>query len=210
MFLYLIRHGETDYNAEHRYQGMYGESRLNEAGREQARALSSLLAPLRFDGVFCSTSHRTRETLSLALPTLSEEDVTFLDELRELDVGSLTDRLLAETMEKYPDFYAEQDEYKSDYSRFGGESHEDMFSRARHVLRILEQTNANHVAVVTHGAFLWHMIAVAAGLPVLNKKIPVDNCSVSVLELNEGKGTLRLLNVTAEGLETFGAASSAV
>ncbi len=204
MLIYLIRHGQTDYNITGRYQGMYGESRLTEEGKGQARALAPLLAPLSFDRVFCSTAHRARETLSLAMPSLSQENVTFLDEMRELHVGSLTDLYVKDVKESYPDFFASLDPQRIDYSRFGGESHEDISARAQAVLRKWEKTGVQSIAAVSHGAFLWYLISVSTGLPIHHYQSPLSNCSVSVLELTNGTGRLRLFNLTAGGLLAFG------
>ncbi len=183
MLLYLIRHGETDYNVEGRYQGMYGESRLTESGREQARALPPLLSPLPFTHVFCSTAHRAKETLSLALPDYPAARVTYLDALREVDTGILTNHLVSDMRVRYPDFYAAQPDGVNDYTAMGGESPERVLERARLVLAELESSGHSTVAVVSHGAFLCHLVSAATGLPFLKGKAPLDNCSVSVLEI---------------------------
>lgn len=203
MTVYLIRHGETDYNVARRFQGMYGASRLTEKGKEQARRLSPYLAHLTLDRVLCSTAHRAKETLSLALPTVREDDVTFLDELREVDVGSLTDRLVTEAKDEYPDFFSSRDYLDLNYARFGGESNQDIQARAARMLKAIEDTGAENVAVVCHGAFIWFMIATALNIPVLQKKVPLSNCSVSAITLENGRGKLAFLNMTAESLSCF-------
>ena len=59
----FVRHGETDWNRERRVQGSQGAS-INEAGREQARALARLLWEVPLQAVYSSTLTRAVETAS--------------------------------------------------------------------------------------------------------------------------------------------------
>ena len=59
----FVRHGETDWNRERRVQGSLGAS-INEAGREQARALARLLWEVPLQAVYSSTLERALETAS--------------------------------------------------------------------------------------------------------------------------------------------------
>ncbi|HET9251147.1 MAG TPA: histidine phosphatase family protein [Candidatus Eisenbacteria bacterium] len=59
----FVRHGETDWNRERRVQGSQGAS-INEAGREQARALARLLWEVPLQAVYSSTLARALETAS--------------------------------------------------------------------------------------------------------------------------------------------------
>jgi uncharacterized phosphatase len=62
--LYLVRHGETDWNRQHRIQGLT-DIPLNETGREQARAAGRLLARRAWDGIVTSPLSRAMETASI-------------------------------------------------------------------------------------------------------------------------------------------------
>ena len=105
MKIYLIRHGETDYNVTGRHQGMWVESHLTENGKAQARAASSLFRDIPFDRLFVSAAERTRETASLLFP--ERNDAVYDDDLREVDIGSLADMLVTEMREKYGDVYTQ-------------------------------------------------------------------------------------------------------
>ena len=59
--LYLVRHGETDWNRQHRIQGLT-DIPLNETGRAQARATGRLLSRRSFDGIYASPLDRAMET----------------------------------------------------------------------------------------------------------------------------------------------------
>ena len=59
--LVLVRHGETDWNRERRFQG-HADTPLNDAGRGQARALAALLRSERLSAVYTSPLRRAKET----------------------------------------------------------------------------------------------------------------------------------------------------
>lgn len=94
VILWLIRHGETVDNAERRLSG-WSDVRLTHTGREQARALRSVLAPERFDHVWSSDLQRAVETAKLAWHGPARRD----QRLRELDFGALEGRVWDEISE---------------------------------------------------------------------------------------------------------------
>lgn len=64
MFIYLVRHGETDWNRQRRIQGST-DIPLNETGRAQARVTGQLLARRRWNGIFASPLSRAMETAEI-------------------------------------------------------------------------------------------------------------------------------------------------
>ncbi|MGZ4411320.1 MAG: histidine phosphatase family protein, partial [Gaiellaceae bacterium] len=81
----LARHGETDWNAERRFQG-HADPQLNERGVEQARELARTLADVPLDAVYASDLRRASETARIAVESRRLR-VHELRELREVDVG---------------------------------------------------------------------------------------------------------------------------
>ena len=75
MKLYLIRHGETDYNKMKRNQGQI-DIPLNEYGRELARKTREGLAEVPFDLCLCSPLSRARETAEIILEAVSYTHLT--------------------------------------------------------------------------------------------------------------------------------------
>ncbi|HEY4268085.1 MAG TPA: histidine phosphatase family protein [Galbitalea sp.] len=84
--LYLVRHGETDWNRQRRIQGLT-DIPLNETGRDQARATGMLLARRRWDGIFSSPLDRARETASIISAEVGLGEPTLVDALVERNYG---------------------------------------------------------------------------------------------------------------------------
>lgn len=81
--LWLVRHGETAWNAEHRFQG-WTDVPLNDAGREQARVLGEALSSQEFDHIWSSDLGRAVETARIARGEPIQDQ-----RLRELDFGDI-------------------------------------------------------------------------------------------------------------------------
>ncbi|HNR00235.1 MAG TPA: histidine phosphatase family protein, partial [Trueperaceae bacterium] len=90
--LWLIRHGETEWNRQGRIQG-HSDNPLNDLGRAQARALGGRLAVVRFDRIYSSDLGRAIETARLVFPDRAiETDVR----LREVSAGVLEGKVSSE------------------------------------------------------------------------------------------------------------------
>ncbi|MGH2972248.1 MAG: histidine phosphatase family protein [Gaiellaceae bacterium] len=84
--LLLVRHGETDWNAERRWQG-HADVPLNARGRAQARELAEALVGEQIDAIYTSDLSRAHATAEIVGARLGVQVVTDPD-LREIDVGS--------------------------------------------------------------------------------------------------------------------------
>jgi probable phosphoglycerate mutase len=133
--LLLVRHGETDWNAERRFQG-HADIPLNARGREQAATLAEDLADERVDVIYASDLSRARVTAEIVGARLGLPVVTDAD-LREIDVGPVEGLTIDESRE----FDGWQGEPK--------EQHAERILRA--INRIAEHHPGSRVLVVTHG-----------------------------------------------------------
>jgi broad specificity phosphatase PhoE len=156
--LLLVRHGETDWNAESRWQG-HADVPLNERGSTQAQLLAEeLLAEEDVDIVYASDLTRARETAEILGRRLGVEVVLDRD-LREIDVGSREGRTWTEI---------------DDQPEWDGETQAAHSQRVLGALRRIAQ--AHHGAralVVTHGGSL-RRVHEHLGL----ENVPIGNCSV--------------------------------
>lgn len=133
--LLLVRHGETDWNAERRYQG-HADVPLNARGREQAEALAEQLAGEDLDAIYSSDLSRARVTAEVVAARLGIPVVVDPD-LREVDVGPVEGL----TFEEAQVFDGWQGEPKDE--------HAERILRAIH--RIAAEHPEGRVLVVTHG-----------------------------------------------------------
>ncbi|WP_341365790.1 histidine phosphatase family protein [Yoonia sp. BS5-3] len=94
--LYILRHGETEWNAENRMQGGLN-SPLTAKGEGDARRQGEILAGLDLDGFqfLCSPQGRAFQTAGIALTRIADR-ITTDDRLREIGVGEWQGRLRSE------------------------------------------------------------------------------------------------------------------
>jgi len=140
--LLLVRHGETDWNREHRVQG-HTDVPLNAVGRAQAEALAESLADALLAGVYSSDLARARQTAEI-VSRHQGLAVVLEPGLREKNFGSWEGLTDVEIADRFPE---------SVRGRWGdGESTEDVAAR---VLPAIERIRARHpgesVLVVSHG-----------------------------------------------------------
>ena len=154
--LLLIRHGQSVWNAENRWQGQ-ADPPLSPLGEEQARDAAERLAGLEFTGLVSSDLARARRTAeiigeALGLPVQVEPG------LREIDVGEWTGFTRAEIDAGWPGELADWSEGRSE-SPPGGESRTDLAARAQSSVRRLaaDAPPGATLLVVTHGALLRHL-----------------------------------------------------
>lgn len=109
MLIYMIRHGQTDWNAEHRFQGQK-DIPLNDRGRGQAtgngEALRRLLGSSAEDFAYVSSPlGRTRETMERLRTAMGLAPLAYStdDRLKEVCFGAWEGLTVPELNERYPD-----------------------------------------------------------------------------------------------------------
>jgi uncharacterized phosphatase len=100
--LYLVRHGETDWNRQRRIQGRT-DIPLNATGREQARATGMRLASRTWDGVAASPLDRARETAAIIAAEIGLGDPELVPALVERDYGEAEGMDWRQIEERFPD-----------------------------------------------------------------------------------------------------------
>jgi probable phosphoglycerate mutase len=189
----LWRHGQTNWNAEHRFQGQT-DIPLDETGVAQAEYTAKRLVTLRPDAIFSSDLSRAQQTAA-ALSGLTGLPVTLDKDLRERFGGDWEGLSDQEIRERYP---AE----RATWNPPNGELTQVVADRVAGALaRIAEALDDGQLAViVSHGAALRLGIERTLGLPAHGVSVlgPLANCSWSVLSQ---KGThWRLLEYNAGSL----------
>jgi broad specificity phosphatase PhoE len=180
--LYLVRHGETDWNAAGRWQG-HTDIALNENGRAQARVAAERLRPIALAGIASSDLSRARETAEIIAATLGLPIAFFDAALRERAFGPFEGLTGAECVRLHP--RAWQAWREEQVAPEGGEDRRTLAARVAMGLRRAAQEVARGDAaalVVTHGGALRAVIAEALGAQLP----PVANGAIWRVEWDEG------------------------
>jgi broad specificity phosphatase PhoE len=157
----LVRHGETDWNREQRWQG-HADPPLNERGREQSHELARQLAEVPFAAVYSSDLARARQTAEIVAAAKGLDVVTDRA-LREIDVGEWCGLTTAEIQERFSDGYRRHAEGDDGWEH--GETHAAMSGRiVRTAARIAVAHPAENVLCVLHGGVIRALLAHAAGI----------------------------------------------
>jgi len=172
----LVRHGETDWNAERRVQG-HSDTPLNETGRAQAAALADALEEKEIDAVYSSDLLRAHETARVVAERRGLE-VTAIRDLRERNFGTWEGLSDDQILERFPE--AAKGTWGDD------ESKTEMARRVYDALqRIAEAHPRGRVVVVSHGGPL-RAVLVHCGV---DGDEWIGNCHV--VRLEAGGGLLR-------------------
>lgn len=190
MRLTLIRHGETDWNRDGRYQGQYNVP-LNPAGVLQAHALAERLKDATFDAVYSSDLDRARMTAQIAVHQPVHADTR----LREPDYGVFQGLTYVEMEARYPDIFAAWQPARL-IAPPNGESMESVAARIESFLADLRATHEGHsVLVVSHGELLQLMLCRCLALPLKQRTtFRLDNASISIVEFSMAGAALTQLN----------------
>lgn len=98
----LIRHGETAWNLEGRFQGRL-DVPLNETGRSQAQDAAKVVQMKEWDLIFSSPLSRAYQTAEIVAQAVGIDEVQTCDEFAERDLGTASGHLYTEMDAKYPD-----------------------------------------------------------------------------------------------------------
>lgn len=157
--LILIRHGETDWNRELRFQGQV-DVPLNATGHEQARRLAERLGAERLavDHLVCSDLIRTRQTaqpvLGTLLPQLHIDNVVDAS-LREQSFGLVDGMRVDDIKLQHAGAWENWLRFDADGGMPGGETTRQFHTRVMDAVRRLAQEHAGKtLMVVTHGGVL--------------------------------------------------------
>lgn len=163
--LLFIRHGETDWNRQQRFQGQI-DVPLNEIGLAQAERLGQRLADDRHDLLFTSDLYRTRQTAA-PLAVAWQRHAVPLPGFREQNFGVLEGLDVPTIKALHGGLWRDWLEHKADFQLPGGESLRAFHARVlASVRQVVEQAPGARVAIVTHGGVLDMLWRTVHGLPL--------------------------------------------
>ena len=188
MRVYLVRHGQSEANLNRRYAGQ-SDVKLTPLGLQQAEAVRPVLKGIEFDKVYSSDLSRAIDTQRAALPGYTAEQTPLL---REISVGNLAGKSIAEFWEKYGG--VSQTAQYGDYTPYGGENRQMLDARVLQFMKTLEDAPWENVAIFAHRGVLVSFLRNILGDTFTNNAIQCDNCAIFVLEHTEKGWCVLALN----------------
>ena len=194
--LYLIRHGETDYNNALRFQGQT-DIPLNQKGIEQAEKAADFFRDIPLQAIYTSTLIRAKTTAEI-IAGVKGMEVQETDALREMSFGIWENMNSKDIQKKYAkewkDFFASPANMKIPQ----GESMSDVQKRVYPVVQeILDRYPEGDVAFVAHGGIIRVLMCTMLGLD-LNRAwhLHVGNASITCFYYWGRSYTLDYANLT--------------
>ena len=158
MKIFLVRHGETEWNRIGRFQGI-SDIPLNKKGKAQAQALAQALKDEPIDVVYSSPLIRAKETAK-TIQYFHPSSFYFEDEgLKEMDLGDFEGMEATDWAKQYPEFRKKWRESPSSIKLPGGESLKEVQIRAVKTLeRIIQNHSPETTLLICSHNFVIHAI----------------------------------------------------
>ena len=203
--IFLVRHGETSWNREGRFQGQI-DVPLNDIGLRQADAVADALKEIPFDRIISSNLSRAlRTALPLASRMRMGMGVETDDDLKEIGHGLWEGRTAAEVEATYPGDLALWHTRPETVVMPEGESLADVQNRAWPALLRLAEGKGETVAVFTHDAVLKVLLMKALDCPLSSFwRFQLANGSITLLELGDKGWRIPLMGEAGHLGSVFG------
>ncbi len=216
MELYFIRHGQTQYNIEHRFQGGGCDSPLLASGIDGAKRAGAYLKDVRFAKVYSSPQLRALNTAEYVVaPNRWQDEITLDSRLKEMDFGKWEGQIEAtvEPHEQYDVCVNQPEKYQPELST-GGESYPEFLNRVTAAIHDAVATvgldSPLPILIVSHGLTTTFGIKGLLNVAVKDLRQPlvvngqtvgtgiVDNDSLTVLETYDNQNfTIKRWNETS-------------
>ncbi len=199
--IFLIRHGETNWNKEGRFQGQINIP-LNDNGKDQARKTFEYLRNISFNKAFSSSMHRPYETAQIILQNNKDLEIAKIDSLVEISHGLWEGKLEAEIREEWPILLRNWHDKPEEVIMPNGESIKDVSKRSTEAFDkiCLAQKDKDLTLLVAHDAVNKTLICNILGISYSNIwMIKQGNGGITIIDLfNDPKKTpvISALNIT--------------
>jgi len=183
--VYLVRHGETQWNAERRIQGQ-SDSPLTEKGEKQAWQVAGRAKALGITHIIASDLGRTRRTAEI-IAEVCGCDIILEPRLRELDMGVLERRHIDTLSAEEEGWRRQLVNGTADGRIPEGESMQELAERMHEALATcLALPQGSRPLLVSHGMALGCLVSTILGLPAwAERRLRLRNCSISRIDYQQ-------------------------
>lgn len=181
MKLYLVRHGETDWNKAGRMQGRI-EVDLNLFGFKQAHLCAKRLKPIPFDMAFTSPQSRAFQTAELLV---KPHDIRLEAHpaLQEIHLGKWEGLTWSEVRRQHRGLNDDLSKDRQMAKIHGGESYEEVLKRSMDFMNRIAKLPMEHVLIVSHAGVIKMLLSHVMGLPIEKRgNFHISNTGISIIE----------------------------
>ena len=205
----IVRHGQSNYNAQKRIQGRSDRSVLTEKGRADARLVGETLNALDIAKIYCSPLQRARQTATIIQQSFtSPPTLEATGQLLEVNLPLWETLTKQEVVSQFPDAYQKWHRQPDEFSMVIPGADEpyypvrELYAQAQTFWqRLLAESSGKTVVIVGHNGINRCLIMSAIGIPVsYYHQLQQSNCNLNVLNFSGGWGDpvqLESLNQTA-------------
>jgi probable phosphoglycerate mutase len=207
----IVRHGQSNYNAQKRIQGRSNKSVLTEKGQADAQLVGQALSPLRIDKIYCSPLQRAKKTAEIIHSCLTDPPkLVPTDDLLEVDLPLWEAMTKSDVASQYPEQYRLWHDRPDEMvmrldSSNGPVDHypvASLYAQAQRFWQtILADAEGQTLLIVAHNGINRCLLMSAIGMPPsYYQRIQQSNCNISVLNFSGDWGQpvqLESLNQTA-------------
>ena len=194
--LFLIRHGETEWNRQNRLQGN-SDIHLSPEGFHQAQTLAKHAPFKHADAIYSSDLARAMDT-AIILAERFNLTIKMMPELREMNYGDWEGRIISELLEESPKAFGKFFTNPEKCHPPHGETFLESQARVMIGIReIIAKHEGQSVIVVSHGAAIRLILGAALDMPIHKIwAISQSNTALNVLRVDNGEFTVELVNST--------------
>lgn len=190
--VYVIRHGQTDYNLRRVVQGSGIDAPLNETGRQQAAAFYKHFKEVSFDKVYTSKLIRTQQSVNAFIDRFPHESHA---ELNEISWGVYEGRTIGESDRGlFAELTGQWKDGLLDKALENGESPNQVAERQKRFMPLIqERSDEKQILICMHGRAMRIFMCVLLGLPLIEMdRFEHSNLCLYELEMHTD-GTFKLL-----------------
>jgi len=203
--LLLVRHGETEWNRQQRFQGQI-DVPLNDNGRRQGQKVAEFLQSMHLDAAYSSPMARPQETAELILAHHRQLSLYLVEDLQEISHGQWEGKYEAEIEAEYPGMLQQWQQAPATVQMPGGENLQQVWQRAMAAWTQIVAAHSGHaeaqtVLVVAHDAINKAILCQGVGWgPEAFWRFKQGNGAVSVIDYPDGVESapvLSAVNITS-------------
>ncbi len=190
MKIYLVRHGETDWNLSGKAQGQ-SDIPLNSTGENQALSVSKYFSNINIESIYSSSVQRALKTASI-ISINHNTDPVINDSFLEVDFGDLDGEPLKEMRTSFPLFF----------KKWTSDPTSAVFPESKETLKILQSrtwkgitelveahSENDNIIVVSHAFAIYSILCRALGMPLKNYgRLRLLPGTISILEAKKNPG----------------------